>query len=70
MVSNRLNDIMKRVTSWGAIVAAGTMIAGVYGMNFRLVPREGTLFGFWFAVVLIVVASAGLYAYFRRKGWL
>lgn len=70
MVSNRLNEIMKRITSWGAIAAAGTMIAGIYGMNFRLLPREGTLTGFWFAIALIVVSSAGLYAYFRRKGWL
>jgi magnesium transporter len=70
MVSNRLNEIMKKVTSWGAIFAAGTAIAGVYGMNFNLVPREGTLFGFWFAIALIVVTSAALFFYFRRKGWL
>jgi magnesium transporter len=70
LVSNRLNEIMKRVTSWGAIAAAATVVAGVYGMNFRLLPRENTLSGFWFALVLIVATSVGLYAFFRRKGWL
>lgn len=70
VVSNRLNSIMKRVTSWAAIIGVGTFIAGVYGMNFRLVPEDQSLFGFWFAVGLMLLSAAVLYIYFRRKDWL
>ena len=70
VASNRLNEIMKRITSWAAILGVATTIAGIYGMNFKLVPRDQTLFGFWFAVGLIAVACASLWLYFRRKDWL
>ncbi|MGH2707882.1 MAG: magnesium/cobalt transporter CorA [Actinomycetota bacterium] len=70
LVSNRLNEIMKRVTSWAAIIGVATMLAGIYGMNFRLVPGDGTAFGFWFALVLMAASSVSLYLYFRRKDWL
>lgn len=70
VTSNRLNDIMKKVTSWAAIIGAGTLIAGVYGMNFRLIPRDQTLAGFWFALGMMILSAVGLYVYFRRKDWL
>ena len=65
-----LNETSRRLSAWAAIFAVGTLIAGIYGMNFRLVPRDQTLFGFWFAIALMVVSSAGLYLYFRKKKWL
>ena len=39
VISNRLNDVMKKVTSWGAILLGATLIAGIYGMNFRHMPE-------------------------------
>ena len=65
-----LNETTRRLTAWAAIFAVGTLIAGIYGMNFRLVPKDQTLFGFWFAIFLMVVSSVGLYIYFRTKKWL
>lgn len=65
-----LNETSRRLSAWAAIFAVGTLIAGIYGMNFRLVPRDQTLFGFWFAIVLMVVSSFGLYLYFRKRKWL
>ena len=65
-----LNETSRRLSAWAAIFAIGTLIAGVYGMNFELVPGDGTLFGFWFAVGLMVLCSVGLYVYFRNKKWL
>jgi magnesium transporter len=70
LASNRLNEIMKRVTSWAAIIGVATMLAGIYGMNFRLVPGDGTEFGFWFALGLMAASSMFLYLYFRRRDWL
>ena len=66
----RLNEVNKRLTAWAAIFAIGTLITGVYGMNFVLVPKDQTLFGFWFAIGLLAVSATSLVWYFRRRGWL
>jgi magnesium transporter len=65
-----LNEINKKLSAWAAIFAVDTLIAGVYGMNFVLVPRDQTLFGFWFAVGLMALTSFALYLYFKGKDWL
>jgi magnesium transporter len=67
--SNRLNVITKQVTSWAAIFAIPTAITGFYGQN---VPYPGSeqQSGFIASTVIIVAVSVGLYAVFRRKGWL
>ena len=66
---NRLNLVMKKVTSWAAIIAVPTAITGFYGQN---VPYPGFAahWGFWFSTALIVVLSGGLYVGFRRRDWL
>ncbi|WP_436500745.1 magnesium transporter CorA family protein [Actinokineospora sp. HUAS TT18] len=66
---NRLNTIMKKVTSWAAIIAVPTAITGFYGQN---VPYPGYAqpIGFWVSTVAIVVLSFGLYALFKRRDWL
>jgi magnesium transporter len=68
--SRALSDINKKLSAWAAIFAVGTLIAGIYGMNFALVPEDQTLFGFWFAVGLMVVSSVTLYVFFKGRGWL
>jgi magnesium transporter len=68
--NNALSDINKKLSAWAAIFAVGTLIAGIYGMNFELVPKDQTIAGFWFAVGLMVLSSVTLYFFFRRKGWL
>ena len=65
-----LNEVTKKLTGWAAIIAVPTFIASVYGMNFALVPAEGRMSGFWFALSLMAVASLSLYSYFKRKGWI
>jgi magnesium transporter len=65
----RLNETTKRLTAWAAIIAVPTFIAIVYGMNFALVPAEGSLSGFVFALMLMVLIGLALYFYFRRKDW-
>jgi magnesium transporter len=66
----RLNEQNRRLAAWAAIFAAATVIAGVYGMNFTLVPRDQTLYGFWIAMALIAVTTGGLWVFFKRKDWL
>jgi magnesium transporter len=66
---NRMNLVMKKVTSWAAIIAVPTAITGFYGQN---VPYPGfsAHWGFWFSTALIVVVSVSLYLAFRRRDWL
>jgi magnesium transporter len=66
---NRMNLVMKKVTSWAAIIAVPTAITGFYGQN---VPYPGFAkhWGFWFSSALIVAISGGLYSAFRRWDWI
>jgi len=67
---NRMNEIMKAVTSWAAIAAVPTVITGYYGMNVRIFPGDNTLLGGIVAIVLMVVGVVVLYVTFRRRDWL
>ena len=66
---NRMNLIMKKVTSWAAIIAVPTAITGWYGQNLPY-PGFGKQSGFITSTVVIAVLAIGLYVLFRRKDWL
>ncbi|MFD1937494.1 MULTISPECIES: magnesium transporter CorA family protein [Nonomuraea] len=65
----RLNEIMKKLTSWAAIIAVPTMITGYYGQNVPY-PGFGSGSGFWSSTIIIVIASGVLYVAFKKRGWL
>jgi magnesium transporter len=66
-----LNETQKKLSAWAAIFAIPTVIAGIYGMNYRLFPAaRPNEFGFWFAIGLMAAASLALYAYFKNKEWI
>jgi magnesium transporter len=67
--ANRMNLIMKKVTSWAAIIAVPTAITGFYGQNLPY-PGYNTHWGVLFSTALIAALSALLYLVFRRKDWL
>jgi magnesium transporter len=64
------NDEVKKISGWAAILFAPTLIAGVYGMNFDHMPELHWLFGYPFALVLMLLVSVSLYLVFKRRGWL
>lgn len=64
-----LNNIMKKLTSWAAIIAVPTLITGWYGQNVPY-PGFGAHWGFWFSTALMVLLAVTLYVVFRRKNWL
>ena len=66
---NRLNVIMKQVTSWAAIIAVPTAVTGFYGQNVPY-PGFGHLTGFWASTLIMLSLSVLLYVVFRRKDWL
>ena len=65
----RQNLVMKKVTSWAAIIAVPTLITGYYGMNVPY-PGSGDGSGVVASAALVVVLSGGLYLSFRRRDWL
>lgn len=67
--SNRMNLVMKKVTSWAAIIAVPTLITGFFGQNLEF-PLISTVPGFWVSTGLMVAASAVLYVQFKARDWL
>jgi magnesium transporter len=64
------NEQMKRVSSWAAILFAPTLVAGIYGMNFTHMPELSWIFGYPFALLLMLLLGLVLYLVFKRRGWL
>jgi magnesium transporter len=69
-VSNRLNVVMKQLTSWAAIVLVPTLIAGIYGMNFIHMPELRWRFGYAYALGVMAVSMILLYRMFKKRDWL
>lgn len=67
--SNRMNMIMKKVTSWAAIIAVPTAITGFFGQNIPF-PSNGTVLGVWLSFGLILVTSVVLYLGFKKRDWI
>ncbi len=70
VTSNQLNQVMKKMTSWGAILIVATLIAGIYGMNFRHMPELHWQYGYLMALGLMGVTTFLLYRMFKRRDWL
>jgi magnesium transporter len=60
----------RRLAAWAAILAVPTAIAGIYGMNFEHMPELKWEYGYFAVIGAIVAMCIGLYAVFRRNGWL
>jgi len=69
MQGNRMNLIMKKVTSWAAIIAVPTAVTGFYGQN---IPYPGYMadWGVWVSVGVTVAASVALYVVFKLRNGL
>jgi magnesium transporter len=70
VVNNHMNDIMKKMTSWGAILFGAALVTGVYGMNFDFMPELRWHYGYFVALGLMFALTGSLYVWFKRKGWL
>ena len=68
--SNRMNEVMKTLTIFSAIMLPLTVITGIYGMNFENMPELKTRNGYFVVIGLIVGIIAVMLFYFWRKGWL
>jgi magnesium transporter len=69
-LSLQQNEDMRKISAWVAIAAVGTLVAGVYGMNFDNMPELHWHYGYYYALGLMGVASLLLYRAFKKSGWL
>jgi magnesium transporter len=70
VASNRVNEVARTLTAYAAIFAVLTLVSGVYGMNFEHMPELHWRLGYPYALGLMLVLAAGLWGFFKRKGWL
>lgn len=64
------NEMTKRLATYAALVAVPTLIAGIYGMNFKNIPELDWIYGYPMALVLMVGIDAWLFWRFRKAGWI
>jgi magnesium transporter len=64
------NNDMRKIASWAAIAAMQTAIAGVYGMNFDIMPETHWQYGYPLILLVMFGSAIALYRLFRRSGWL
>jgi magnesium transporter len=67
---NRMNMVMKRLTSISAILMSMTLVAGIYGMNFKYMPELEWRYGYSGSLISMVIIGLALYIYFRKINWL
>jgi magnesium transporter len=68
--SNRMNMVMKRLTAISAILMSVTLVAGIYGMNFKYMPELEWRYGYVGTLGAMLIIALVLYLYFRRIDWL
>jgi magnesium transporter len=69
-ISIQQNDDMRKISAAVGLVAAPTLVAGIYGMNFDHMPELAWQYGYPFALVLMALSSLAVWVIARRSGWL
>src|SRR2546427_2336637 len=70
MISLSENEVTKKLAAWAAIIAVPTMIAGIYGMNFKNMPELEWIWGYPLAMAAMIALDVALYVWFRKIRWL
>jgi magnesium transporter len=69
-VSSRLNEMFRVLTIFSVIFVPLTFIAGIYGMNFEVIPELKYPYGYHVVWGVMIIAAGTMLIYFKRKGWL
>lgn len=70
VVANKANDVMKTLAVVSAIILPLSLIAGIYGMNFKNMPELDSPIGYFLTLGGMVVVTLALLVYFWRRGWI
>lgn len=68
--AQRTNEVMRVLTVFSVFFMPLTFIAGIYGMNFNVMPELRWDYGYFYSIILMVSVTLSTYLWFRRKGWL
>ena len=68
-MSNKMNEVMKVLTIFASIFIPLTFIAGIYGMNFEIMPELKWRYGYFIAWGAMLLVTTLLLIYFKRKKW-
>ncbi|MHA6511600.1 magnesium and cobalt transport protein CorA [Tessaracoccus sp. Z1128] len=60
----------RRIAAWAGVLFVPSLVTGTYGMNFAYMPELDWVWGYPFALVLMLVTGVGMYTVFKLKGWL
>ena len=70
MISNEQNQIIKLFSVMAVMLMPPTLVASIYGMNFKFMPELDWFIGYPLALGLMFISGLVPFLYFRRKGWL
>ncbi|MDP9127807.1 MAG: magnesium/cobalt transporter CorA [Pseudomonadota bacterium] len=70
LVNIEQNAIIKIFSVAAVIFLPPTLVASIYGMNFKIIPELSWTMGYPFALVLMILSAVLPYVYFKRRGWL
>src|SRR5690606_32736083 len=68
-INLRTNEVMKVFTLLATLMAPATVIGGIFGMNFDVIPLAHYKAGFYFTVFVMLAIPLLMLIYFKRKGW-
>jgi magnesium transporter len=70
MINLNETEVTKKLAGWAAIIAIPTLIAGIYGMNFKNMPEYDFAYGYPVALLAMIAIDVLLYLWFRKIRWL
>ena len=70
LVTLAQGEVVKRLAGWAALLAAPTLIASWYGMNFRFMPELDGRYAYPVLIGVVAVVCIALYRYLRKVRWL
>lgn len=68
-INLRMNEVMKVFTMVATLLAPATVIGGIFGMNFDVIPLQHQSIGFWIAVGVMFIIPLLMLIWFKRRGW-
>lgn len=68
-MSNNMNEVMKTLSIIATIALPLTVISGIYGTNFTILPGQNVALGFWFMIILMIIVAGIMLAFFRKRKW-
>ena len=70
VVNTRLNEVMRTLTIIATVMMPLSLLAGIYGMNFAVMPGVESPLGFWILLAAMLLITGGMFLWFRRRGWI